>query len=175
MSGGMRQRVMIAMALSCSPRLLVADEPTTALDVTVQAQILELLDELRRDTDAAILLITHDMGVIARLADRVAVAYAGRLVETGPVQALFDAPLHPYTAGLLRAVSRMDAEIGSGLSSIPGQPPDPSEPMAGCAFAPRCPRAFAACTIAPPVTAMPDGVRTVACHLHDDAPRQGRA
>jgi oligopeptide/dipeptide ABC transporter ATP-binding protein len=167
LSGGMRQRVMIAMALSCGPRLLVADEPTTALDVTVQAQILELLDGLRRETGAAVVLITHDMGVIARLADRVAVVYAGRIVETGPVQAMFDAPLHPYTAGLLRAVSRLDAPAQADLVSIPGQPPDPFDLPRGCAFAPRCAQAFATCKVDPLLRPVHGTGRSVACHLHD--------
>jgi len=164
LSGGMRQRVMIAMALACAPRLLVADEPTTALDVTVQAQILDLLDNLRRETGTAILLITHDMGVIARLADRVAVTYAGRIVETGPVQAVFDAPRHPYTAGLLQAVPRLDGGDGAPPAGIPGQPPDPRTLPEGCAFAPRCARAFAACR-ADPALAGVGGGRAVACHL----------
>ncbi len=165
LSGGMRQRVMIAMALACAPRLLVADEPTTALDVTVQAQILELLDSLRRETGTAILLITHDMGVIARLADRVAVTYAGRIVEAGPVGTIFATPLHPYTTGLLTAVPRLDGAPDAPPAGIPGAPPDPGALPEGCAFAPRCAQAFAACRADPALTDTGAG-RAVACHLH---------
>ena len=123
-SGGMRQRVMIAMALACHPRLLIADEPTTALDVTVQAQILELLKERTREADSALILITHDLGVVARYADRVAVMYGGRIVESGPAAALYADPRHPYTQGLLRSVPRLEGECGGRLDSIEGQPPD---------------------------------------------------
>ncbi len=144
LSGGMRQRVMIAMALACRPSLLIADEPTTALDVTVQAQILDLLSELQRRSGMAILLITHDLGVVARLADRVAVMYAGRIVEEAPTHALFANPRHPYTAGLLRSVPRLDRP-DEELIPIAGQVPEPRALPRGCAFEPRCPVAGPRC------------------------------
>ena len=138
MSGGMRQRVMIAMALSCKPKLLIADEPTTALDVTIQAQILELLRKLQRETGMAILLITHDLGVVAENADVVAVMYASRVVEFATVEEIFDRPEHPYTQGLLRSVPKLGAPEGR-LESIPGAVPNPARFPAGCKFHPRCP------------------------------------
>jgi oligopeptide/dipeptide ABC transporter ATP-binding protein len=143
LSGGMRQRVVIALALSCNPALLIADEPTTALDVTVQAQVLDLLDELRRSHDMAMIFITHDMGVIAEVADDVAVMYAGQIVEQAPVKSLFDRPEHPYTEALLGALPQLeDAASRHGrLTAIPGRPPDLVEPPAGCRFAARCPYA----------------------------------
>jgi oligopeptide transport system ATP-binding protein len=144
-SGGMRQRVMIAMAISCSPRLLIADEPTTALDVTVQAQILELLGRLRADLGMALLLITHDLGVVAGVADRVAVMYAGRVVEEGPVALALDDPTHPYTLGLLASAPRLDQPRGLTVRPIPGYPPDMTAPPAGCAFRARCPAAHDRC------------------------------
>jgi oligopeptide transport system ATP-binding protein len=137
-SGGMRQRVMIAMALACQPRLIIADEPTTALDVTVQAQILDLLKELTRETGSSLLLITHDLGVVARYADRVAVMYGGRIVETAPARDLYKSPRHPYTRGLMASVPRLDADVGLPLVPIDGQPPDLARLPAGCAFSPRC-------------------------------------
>jgi oligopeptide/dipeptide ABC transporter ATP-binding protein len=137
LSGGQRQRVMIAMALACEPRLLVADEPTTALDVTVQAQILDLIDRLRRDLGTAVLLITHDLGVVSEVADRVAVMYAGRIVETGPALAVMTAPRHRYTRALLDTIPAANAP-GTRLPAIPGQVPPPGRRPAGCAFAPRC-------------------------------------
>ncbi len=137
-SGGMRQRVMIAMALACKPRLIIADEPTTALDVTVQAQILDLLKELTRETQSALILITHDLGVVARYADRVAVMYAGRIVETASASELYARPRHPYTRGLMASVPRLDGDAGRPLVPIEGQPPDLAALPAGCAFAPRC-------------------------------------
>jgi len=140
MSGGMRQRVMIAMALACNPSLLIADEPTTALDATIQAQILDLLRRVQRKTGMAMLFITHNLGVVAEIADRVAVMYAGRVVEQAPVAEAFAAPLMPYTQGLLRSIPRLDSlEAGrSGLETIPGSPPDPAHLPAGCGFHPRC-------------------------------------
>ena len=148
MSGGMRQRVMIAMALACDPKLLIADEPTTALDVTIQAQILDLLNELREKRNLALLLITHDLGVVAETADRVAVMYAGKIVEEAPVKELFRHPRHPYTEGLLRAVPRLD-ESGAArkrrLQTIEGVVPNPLELPPGCRFAPRCEHAQEQC------------------------------
>jgi peptide/nickel transport system ATP-binding protein len=149
LSGGMRQRAMIAMALACEPKLLIADEPTTALDVTIQAQILELMHTLQRDSGTAVILITHDLGVVAEVADEVVVMYAGRVVEHAPVQALFDAPQHPYTVGLLGAIPRLDVSHDR-LASIEGQVPDPLRRPAGCRFAERCPFADAQCRAAEP-------------------------
>jgi oligopeptide/dipeptide ABC transporter ATP-binding protein len=140
MSGGMRQRVMIAMALSCRPKLLIADEPTTALDVTIQAQILELLRKLQHETGMAILLITHDLGVVAENADTVAVMYASRVVEFATVEDLFDRPQHPYTEGLFRSVPKLGAEAGR-LATIPGNVPNPANFPSGCKFHTRCPKA----------------------------------
>ena len=144
-SGGMRQRTMIAMALACQPRLIIADEPTTALDVTVQAQILDLLKDLTRETGAALILITHDLGVVARYADRVAVMYGGRMVEEASAGALYRDPRHPYTRGLLASVPRVDARPGARLVPIEGSPPDLAALPPGCAFAPRCRIAEATC------------------------------
>ena len=137
-SGGMRQRVMIAMALACQPRLIIADEPTTALDVTVQAQILDLLKELTRETGSSLLLITHDLGIVARYADRVAVMYGGRIVETAPAREFYKHPRHPYTLGLMASVPRLDGAAGRPLVPIDGQPPDLARLPHGCAFSPRC-------------------------------------
>ena len=149
LSGGMRQRVMIAMALACEPRLLIADEPTTALDVTIQAQILDLMRELKERTGAAIVLITHDLGVVAEMAQRVVVMYAGRKVEEAPVAELFERPRHPYTRGLLDSIPKLGAASGGGgatrLSEIPGTVPSLAEPIVGCAFAPRCGYATTRC------------------------------
>ncbi|MBK9605503.1 MAG: ABC transporter ATP-binding protein [Betaproteobacteria bacterium] len=149
LSGGMRQRVMIAMALVCSPRLLIADEPTTALDVTIQAQILDLMRTLREETGTAIVLITHDLGVVAEFADDVLVMYAGRIVEQASVEALFAEPQHPYTIGLLGSIPRLDL-AQERLSTIEGQVPMRLANIRGCAFAPRCPFADARCREAPP-------------------------
>jgi len=155
LSGGMRQRVMIAMALACGPRLLIADEPTTALDVTIQAQILELMRELRDDTGASIILITHDLGVVAEIAHRVVVMYAGRKVEEASIEELFAAPRHPYTRGLLGSMPHLGDsvnETGKRLVEIPGMVPSLKEPPPGCLFAPRCPNAEDRCTReAPPL------------------------
>jgi peptide/nickel transport system ATP-binding protein len=148
LSGGMRQRVMIAMALACGPRLLIADEPTTALDVTIQAQILELMRELRDDTGASIILITHDLGVVAEIAHRVVVMYAGRKVEEAPIEELFAAPRHPYTRGLLGSMPHLGDsvnETGKRLVEIPGMVPSLKDPAPGCLFAPRCPNAIDRC------------------------------
>jgi oligopeptide transport system ATP-binding protein len=165
-SGGMRQRAMIATALACQPKLIVADEPTTALDVTVQAQILDLLKELTRETQAALILITHDLGVVARYADQVAVMYGGRIVERAPAAELYARPRHPYTRGLLASIPRLDGVAGKRLVPIEGQPPDLSALPAGCAFAPRCRHATAACgERVPPLRAVSHHHLT-AC-LHD--------
>jgi oligopeptide transport system ATP-binding protein len=163
-SGGMRQRVLIAMAIALGPRVLIADEPTTALDVTVQAQVLDLLSELRQEEGMAMVLITHDLGVVARQADRVAVMYSGRVVETGTVEEVFRAPRHPYTISLFRSIPDLEAPAGTVLSPIAGSPPDPKRRPPGCAFAPRC---FAArdadgcLTRRPPLTG---DAHAVACH-----------
>ncbi|MFB7271694.1 ABC transporter ATP-binding protein [Streptomyces sp. NPDC056244] len=163
-SGGMRQRVMIAMALSLEPALIIADEPTTALDVTVQAQIMDLLAELRRELDTALILITHDLGVVADAADRIAVMYAGRIVETAPVHALYKAPAHPYTRGLLDSVPRLDRK-GRELYAIRGLPPNLLRIPPGCAFHPRCPIARDICrTDEPPLFEAGEGRRS-ACHF----------
>lgn len=150
-SGGMRQRVMIAMALSCDPAVLIADEPTTALDVTIQAQILELLDDLRRTLRMGVLFITHDLGVVAGIADRISVMYGGSIVETGSAAQVFDSPSHPYTRGLLRSSPRIDSPLGSSLYSIPGAPPDLGQPDSGCRFRDRCDYAIDACATERPL------------------------
>ena len=149
-SGGMRQRVMIAIALSCNPRLIIADEPTTALDVTIQAQILKLMKDLSRDLGIALVVITHNLGVVARYADRVNVMYAARIAEQGSAADVFARPLHPYTAGLLRSVPRLDQPRGRKLETIDGLPPNLLDPVPGCRFAPRCPAKQDACVAAPP-------------------------
>jgi len=138
LSGGMRQRVMIAMSMSCKPKLIIADEPTTALDVTIQAQLLELMKGLTRDMGTALILITHNLGIVARYADRVLVMYAGRIVEKATAKKLYSSPSHPYTIGLLTSVPRLDQDLKKSLSPIEGQPPDLLHPPKGCAFHPRC-------------------------------------
>ncbi|MFE9662510.1 MULTISPECIES: ABC transporter ATP-binding protein [unclassified Streptomyces] len=145
LSGGMRQRVLIAMAISRDPQVLIADEPTTALDVTIQSQVLQLIDRLRKELRMALVLITHDLGVVAGITDRIAVMYAGRIVETAPTTALFDAPGHPYTRALMESIPRMDRDRVDRLPAIPGFPPDPAAPPPGCAFQPRCTTAHAEC------------------------------
>jgi oligopeptide transport system ATP-binding protein len=164
LSGGMRQRVMIAVALACDPLMLIADEPTTALDVTIQAQILALLAELKREQGMAMTLVTHDLGVVAGVADRVAVMYGGRIVELGPVRQILKSPQHPYTQALLRSMPRVDEPADQPLVAIAGQPPNPRNLPPGCAFHPRCERAVASCRSEAP--ALVSGARTaVACHL----------
>ena len=165
-SGGMRQRTMIAMALACEPRLIIADEPTTALDVTVQAQILDLLKELTRETGAALTLITHDLGVVARYADVVAVMYGGRIVEQASAADLYAGPRHPYTRGLLASIPRLDGGAGKRLVPIPGQPPDLARLPPGCAFAPRCALATEVCQSTRPPLLEVKPQHLSACH-HD--------
>ncbi|SEQ10646.1 oligopeptide transport system ATP-binding protein [Devosia sp. YR412] len=163
-SGGMRQRVMIAMALVCGPRLLIADEPTTALDVTIQAQILELLQRLRKELSMALIMITHDLGVVAGIADRVNVMYAGHVVETGMVRQIFKNASHPYTAGLLGSIPKLDSIRGSKLQSIKGTPPDLANPPPGCPFTPRCSHAFDKCA-EPPPRSSPEPAHAAECWL----------
>jgi oligopeptide transport system ATP-binding protein len=150
-SGGMRQRVMIAIALACNPKVLIADEPTTALDVTIQAQILELMTGLNKDFGTAIILITHDLGVVAEVCKRVIVMYAGKVVEQGPATKLFSTPQHPYTMGLLKSIPRLGHDVKEKLSPIGGLPPDLLAPPKGCRFRPRCPRRQAKCEESPPL------------------------
>ncbi len=166
LSGGMRQRVMIAMALSCNPKMLIADEPTTALDVTIQAQILELMKELRDEVGMAIMLITHDLGVIAEMAERVVVMYAGKIVEEADVYDLFGEPLHPYTRGLIASIPRLDAAESQRLHVIEGVVPSPQNMPDGCSFHPRCEDAMDICRQKEPEYRELDG-RQVACWLHD--------
>jgi peptide/nickel transport system ATP-binding protein/oligopeptide transport system ATP-binding protein len=171
-SGGMRQRVMIAIALACDPDVLIADEPTTALDVTIQAQILDLMAELARESGTAIILVTHDLGVVARLCDRVAVLYGGRVMEEAPAAALFDAPAHPYTRGLLAAMPRLESALTSRLGTIPGSPRSGGK-VTGCPFAPRCEVRLPQCAaIRPPLRdlcSLGPGRRS-ACHLSEALP-----
>ncbi|HMP72429.1 MAG TPA: ABC transporter ATP-binding protein [Kiritimatiellia bacterium] len=162
LSGGMQQRVVVAMALACGPKLLIADEPTTALDVTVQAQVLRLLGELRRELNLSVLLITHNLGLVAGMADRVLVMYAGRIVEAGPTRDLLTRPWHPYTQALLRAVPRVSGPK-SALEGIPGSIPHPSRLPPGCRFHPRCPVARVACKVEDPELRELGGGRQVAC------------
>jgi oligopeptide/dipeptide ABC transporter ATP-binding protein len=171
LSGGMKQRVMLAIALSCRPKLLIADEPTSALDVTIQAQILALLRRLKAEHDLTVLLITHDFGVVAEVADRVGVMYAGRIVEEAEAAVLFADPRHPYTRALLAAIPE-EVPGGGGrrrLVALPGTVPDPADLPSGCRFHPRCPERFAPCDREVPVESTPDAKRRVACHLQDRA------
>jgi peptide/nickel transport system ATP-binding protein len=176
LSGGMRQRTMIAMALSNQPRLLIADEPTTALDVTVQAQILELIERLKDELGMAVIVITHDLGVVAEMADHIAVMYAGRIVERAPTRTIFGAPEHPYTWGLLGSIPRLDAPRGAPLKPIPGRPPSLIQLPGGCAFHPRC--AYVRerhKTVEPPLEPVPgDPAHKVACLLEPETRRRLR-
>jgi peptide/nickel transport system ATP-binding protein len=176
LSGGLRQRALIALALACNPSLLIADEPTTALDVTIQAQILDLLRDLQARFDLALLLITHDLGVVAEMADRVAVMYAGRLVEEAPVRELFAGPRHPYTRGLLASIP--GGAPGSKLQAIQGTVPPLGKLPRGCAFSPRCPNRFEPCDAAPPgVTVLDNAAHRTRCYLYGPAvePAEDRA
>ncbi|MCL6456436.1 MAG: ABC transporter ATP-binding protein [Gorillibacterium sp.] len=166
-SGGMRQRIMIAIAVVCQPSILIADEPTTALDVTIQAQIIELFQMLQRKTDVSIIIITHDLGVVAKLADRVNIMYAGKIVESGPVEDIFYRPQHPYTKGLLTSMPRLDRDRSEPLTPIPGTPPDLFSPPKGCPFAPRCNYAMEVCAAYEPKLIDVATEHTVACWLQD--------
>lgn len=169
LSGGMRQRVMIAMALSCEPKVLIADEPTTALDVTIQAQILELMRNLKKDFDTSIILITHDLGIIAEMADRVLVMYAGEIVEEADVFTLFDHPKHPYTNGLMASIPQLDNDRTERLASIEGTVPSLEEMPVGCRFQARCPMAMKKCAEQhPPLLNVPDSNQKVRCWLYDE-------
>jgi peptide/nickel transport system ATP-binding protein/oligopeptide transport system ATP-binding protein len=174
-SGGMRQRVMIAMALALEPDVLIADEPTTALDVTVQAQILRLLDQLNRERDLAVILITHDLGVVAEIADRVLVMYAGQVVENATLDETFYDPQHPYTWGLLGSLMRLDQTRGTRLAQIPGQPPSLLSPPTGCRFAPRCPHRFDKCDELPGLEPRAGGSHLDRCWLDPEEKKSKRA
>jgi oligopeptide/dipeptide ABC transporter ATP-binding protein len=167
-SGGMRQRVMIAMALALEPDVLIADEPTTALDVTIQAQILQLIDQLNRERGLAVIIITHDLGVVAEIADRVLVMYAGQVVEDGTLDEIFYAPTHPYTWGLLGSLARLDQPRTARLTQIPGAPPSLLSPPSGCRFAPRCAHVFDRCDELPPLEPRTGGTHLDRCWLDDD-------
>ena len=169
-SGGMRQRAMIAMALSCGPALLIADEPTTALDVTIQSQILDLIGELRRELGMALLIITHDLGVIANSTDRIAVMYAGHIVEKGPTRDVLADPSHPYTQGLLRSLPRLDNPKETELTPISGHPPDLAASIVGCPFRPRCPKAMDRCRAENPSLALVSSNREAACWAVEEIP-----
>ena len=167
-SGGMRQRVMIAMALSCNPKLIIADEPTTALDVTIQAQILELMRELAQQFGTALIIITHNLGVVARYAHRVVVMYAGKIIETGTAEEIYRNPRHPYTLGLLNSVPRLDEAVKASLDPIEGLPPDLVDLPVGCSFQPRCPYAFEKCTQETPYLMDHSDAHTTACWRHEE-------
>ena len=174
-SGGMRQRVMIALALSCDPNVLIADEPTTALDVTIQAQILQRIRQLRDETNAAVILVTHDLGVVADIADRVAVMYAGRIVEQGSLDDIFYDPQHPYTWGLLGSITRVDRPRPERLPAIAGLPPSLADRPEGCHFRPRCPFEFGKCCEVPPLEARVEGgAHLDRCWLTVEEKRSGR-
>jgi len=174
MSGGMRQRIVGAIGISCEPRLLIADEPTTSLDLTIQAQYLNLLRELQREHGLALIFITHNLGIVAKMCDQLVVMYAGRVVESGPVSRIFNAPAHPYTQALLNSIPRM-SDNRQRLTAIDGQPPDLSSLPRGCAFAARCPSAFERCHQEAPPEFNLDGGRTARCWLASVAMRSGAA
>ena len=165
LSGGLRQRVMIAMSLMCEPTLVIADEPTTALDVTVQAQIIDLLRAMREEIGMALVLISHDLGVVAGLADRILVMYAGRVVESAAAVEIFEHPRHPYTAELLKCIPGLSGPLLERLPTLPGQPPQPGDTQDGCAFAPRCPRAVERCRAERPLLHGSPGASQAACHF----------
>ena len=166
MSGGMRQRIVGAIAVACEPRLLIADEPTTSLDLTIQAQYLSLLRDLQRDHHLAMIFITHNLGIVAKMCDAVAVMYAGRVVEAGPIRDIFNKPAHPYTRALLESVPRLADDAQGRLPAIEGQPPDPSAPPAGCAFHPRCPQMMDRCKTQAPSSVTVAASHTARCWLH---------
>lgn len=172
MSGGMRQRVMIAMALACKPQILIADEPTTALDVTIQAQILDLIRDLNESMGTSVVFITHDLGVVSELCDTVIVMYTGHIVEQAPVRELFENPKHPYTVGLLNAIPRITKER-SPLETIEGMVPNPTERIEGCSFSPRCPHATERCRKENPPVRQLSGTRAVRCWLYADKEKEG--
>jgi oligopeptide/dipeptide ABC transporter ATP-binding protein len=167
LSGGMLQRAMISMALACKPALLIADEPTTALDVTIEAQILELMKDLKNKTGSSILMITHDLGIIADVCDRVGVMYAGTIVELGNVKSIFANPMHPYTLGLINSIPKINQKKGERLDTIPGSVPNLIYPPSGCRFNPRCSKAMDVCRREKPKMAEPEKGHFVACHLYD--------
>jgi oligopeptide/dipeptide ABC transporter ATP-binding protein len=167
LSGGMLQRAMISMALACKPALLIADEPTTALDVTIEAQILELMKDLKAKTGSSILMITHDLGIIAEVCDRVGVMYAGAIVELSDVKAIFEHPLHPYTIGLINSIPKINQKRGVRLDTIPGSVPNLIYPPPGCRFHPRCSKAMDVCKLEKPRMSEPEKGHFVACHLYD--------
>jgi oligopeptide/dipeptide ABC transporter ATP-binding protein len=167
MSGGMRQRIVGAMSLSCQPQLLIADEPTTALDVTIQAQFIRLIKEIQQDLNLSMIVVTHDFGIVAKVCDRVAVMYAGRIVETAPIRELFNNPQHPYTSALMASLPQMDKEVDL-LYSIEGQPPDLLNLPPGCAFAPRCSEAMDVCIKEYPPESAVDQDHTLNCWLHQN-------
>jgi oligopeptide/dipeptide ABC transporter ATP-binding protein len=169
MSGGMRQRIVGAIAISCEPRLLIADEPTTSLDVTIQAQYLNLLRDLQKEHGLALIFITHNLGIVARMCDTVAVMYAGRLIESGPVRRIFDQPSHPYTRALLDSIPRL-SDTDARLTAIDGQPPDPAALPSGCAFHPRCLKALERCRVEAPPRYTVGPQHAAACWLEDGAP-----
>lgn len=168
LSGGMRQRVMIAMAVSCNPKLLIADEPTTALDVTIQAQILDLMRDIKKKLNTSILLITHDLGVVAEMADYVVVMYAGKVIEEAPVEELFKNPLHPYTVGLLKSKPVLNKETGNRLYSIPGQVPNPIGMPDNCYFSSRCDKCMKVCKEKQPHLINVNERHKVACWLYEE-------
>ncbi len=165
-SGGMRQRVVIAIALACNPKLIIADEPTTALDVTIQAQVLELMKDLKREFKTATIMITHDLGVVAQICDDVAVIYAGSIVEYSPIASLFNTPKHPYTKGLFQSIPDLDDE-SEMLHVIDGMPPNPTDLPTGCSFHPRCPHVMAKCSLETPYMIDTEGGHQVACFLYE--------